>query len=256
VEEGGTQVNRYSRLAIDDGDDDVVLTEAIREGSDVVLRFNSTIYLDYPLLIESGLARCIPGARVLLSSMPGLEQLSFPKAVRFAHKKPSYRDEYDRIFGVPLFFESGMNAIVVDARVLELELPKANPYLANMLKERADALLQKMDDAQSVRAQVESLLTPLLHSRETKIDAIAKELAMSRQTLFRRLKSEGVTFEQVLDDLRHKMAIRLLAEKLSVSETADRVGFSEPAAFSRAFRRWTGVSPREFCAQLPSSSPR
>ena len=68
---------------------------------------------------------------------------------------------------------------------------------------------------------------------------------MSRQTLFRKLKAEGLTFEKVLDELRHKIALHYLAgKKVSVNETAYLVGFSEPSAFTRAFKRWTGASPR------------
>jgi len=67
----------------------------------------------------------------------------------------------------------------------------------------------------------------------------------SRQTVYRQLKAEGVTFETVLDELRHKLAVHYLSgQKTSVNETAYLVGFSEPAAFSRAFKRWTGTSPR------------
>jgi AraC-like DNA-binding protein len=70
---------------------------------------------------------------------------------------------------------------------------------------------------------------------------------LSRQTLFRQLKAEGVTFEQVLDELRLRLALDYLrARKVSVNETAYLVGFSEPAAFSRAFKRWTGASPRDW----------
>ncbi len=69
---------------------------------------------------------------------------------------------------------------------------------------------------------------------------------MSRQTLFRRLKAEGTSFEKLLDALRHRLALGYLrGDKVSVNETAYLVGFSDPAAFSRAFRRWTGSSPRE-----------
>ena len=69
---------------------------------------------------------------------------------------------------------------------------------------------------------------------------------MSRQTLYRQLRAEGTSFERVLDDLRCRMALDYLgAKRVSVNETAYLVGFSDPAAFSRAFKRWTGISPRD-----------
>ena len=79
------------------------------------------------------------------------------------------------------------------------------------------------------------------------METIAGELGLSRQTLFRRLKAEGTTFERVLDDLRHRLALHYLdGGKMSVNQTAYLVGFSDPAAFSRAFKRWTGSSPRAY----------
>ncbi|NOT40136.1 MAG: helix-turn-helix transcriptional regulator [Alphaproteobacteria bacterium] len=87
---------------------------------------------------------------------------------------------------------------------------------------------------------------PLLHTGDVSMDKIAETMAMSRQTLFRKLKGEGTTFEKVLDELRHNMALHYLGgKKVSINETAYLVGFSEAAAFSRAFKRWTGKSPRE-----------
>ncbi len=68
---------------------------------------------------------------------------------------------------------------------------------------------------------------------------------MSRATLFRKLQAEGVTFAQVLSDVRRQQASYYLDEKgMSVAQTAHLLGFAEPSAFSRAFKRWTGSSPR------------
>ena len=71
-------------------------------------------------------------------------------------------------------------------------------------------------------------------------------MGLSRQTLYRRLKAEGVSYGWLLDELRHRMALHYLnGKKVSVNEAAYLVGFSEPSAFSRAFKRWTGTPPSE-----------
>jgi AraC-like DNA-binding protein len=246
VESGRRQMNRFARLILDaDDGGDTDATEFVRENGDVWSRFTSQVYVDNPLLTESGFARGICGARTMFASMPDLMKRPFLKAIRFTHKEPSYRAEYDRIFGVPLFFGSHMNALLIDEALLNMTLPRTNPYLSEILIARAEGLLENLESSKSTSGRVESLLIPLLHTGEASIDMIAGKLALSRQTLFRRLKAEGVTYEQVLDELRRKLALHYLSgKKASVSETAYLVGFSDPAAFSRAFKRWTGSSPR------------
>lgn len=98
----------------------------------------------------------------------------------------------------------------------------------------------------SFTQQVERTLEPLLASGPVRIDEVARELGLSRQTLYRRLKAEGTTFATLLDRLRCRLALRLIRrEGLPVKEAAWRLGFSDPASFSRAFKRWTGKSPRD-----------
>jgi AraC-like DNA-binding protein len=118
-----------------------------------------------------------------------------------------------------------------------------NPFL-NFLGEMAKAFEGKAKAPRpSFRREVERRVEPMLASGDVGIDRVARELGLSRQTLYRRLKAEGVTFEQLLDGLRRRLALRLMREGLSVKEAAYRLGFSDPAAFSRAFKRWTGSSP-------------
>jgi AraC-like DNA-binding protein len=119
-----------------------------------------------------------------------------------------------------------------------------NPFLA-FLGEVAKAIEKRAKPKRSpLQRDVERRVEPLLETGEVRIDRIARELGLSRQTLYRRLKAEGVTFEALVDGLRRRLALRFVREQgLPVKEAAWRLGFSDPAAFSRAFKRWTGSSP-------------
>ena len=244
VEEARQQMNRYAGLMFDE--DDAGSSEAIEfltKGEDVWLRFTSNSYAQHPLLFEAALARCVCGGREALETVC---KIRFPKAIHFTYEEPSYRAEYDRVFRAPLFFNSSMNALVVDRAFMSFKPQRTNPYLSQMLKEHAEELLENLERTKSTRGQVETLLIPILHTGEANVEKIAAKLGLSRQTLFRKLKAEGITFEHVLDELRYKLALQYLNEKkLSITETAYLVGFSESAAFSRAFKRWTGSSPRK-----------
>jgi AraC-like DNA-binding protein len=95
------------------------------------------------------------------------------------------------------------------------------------------------------RGQVERAIDQRLGRDLVGARDIARTLGCSRQTLYRRLKAEGHTFEDVLDRLRREQALRLLRNsRLTIQSIGYRLGYSDPAAFSRAFKRWTGVSPR------------
>jgi len=248
TEEARRQLNRYARLMLDEDDGGGESTEhleLVREGGEVWLKYTSRLYSDHPLLIESALARSICGARELFGATDDRSKWPYPKAIHLTHPEPSYRAEYDRVFGVPLVFGSRMNAMLMDEAFFSIRLPRPRPYVFGVLSERADALLKSLEGAKTTRGRVEGLLIRELHTGEASMGAVARELGLSRPTLFRRLKAEGVTFEKVLDELRHRLALHYLSGgKVSVNETAYLVGFSDPAAFARAFRRWTGTSPR------------
>ena len=124
--------------------------------------------------------------------------------------------------------------------------PSPQPFM-DFLGELAKAFERpRRAKATSVRRQVEQKLEPLLASGDPSLERVARELGLSRQTLYRRLKAEGTTFEEVLDALRRRLALRYVRDEgVSAKEAAYRLGFSDPAAFSRAFKRWTGKSPSE-----------
>ena len=252
TEEARRQINRYARLMLDEGDghlsDHLGL---VRDRGKVWLKYTSRLYADHRLLTESAFARNVCGAREYFGAARDPAKWPYPKAIHFTHREPGHRAEYDRVFGVPLVFGSHMNALLMDEEFLSVRMLRPNRYVFGVLSEHAESLLRSLEDAKTVRGRVESLLMPVLHTGGASMDLIAGKLGLSRPTLFRRLKAEGTTFEQVLDELRHKLALHYLSGgKVSVNETAYLVGFSDPAAFSRAFKRWTGQSPRAMRASV------
>lgn len=119
-----------------------------------------------------------------------------------------------------------------------------NPF-GDFLGMLAKAVVSAVEKPSAFCREVERRMELLLESGQVSIDRIALDMGMSRQTLYRRLKDEDVTFEALLDSLRKRLALRYLRQdRLSVKATSYRLGFSDPAAFSRAFKRWTGTSPR------------
>ena len=237
VAEGLAQMNRYGQLIVDLG-----VAERFRH----VLADGLFFVIDarpepdaFPELTESSFARIASGLR-MFAERPLL------KAVHFTYPAPAYRAAYDEVFRVPVIFGSDQNALAIEGSIVTRRVATQPRYVFGILSERAEALLKKLESSKTVRGRVEALLMPILHTGASGIDAIAEKMGVSRWTLSRKLKAEGATFEQVLDALRHRLALDYLAgKKVSVNEAAYLVGFSEPAAFSRAFKRWTGKSPRE-----------
>jgi AraC-like DNA-binding protein len=204
----------------------------------------------FPEATETTLARLVCGPRIF-------NPTPFLREVHVSHPAPSYRNEYDRIFQVPVYFDSDKNALLVDESYGAKEVAPRQRYAFGVLSEHANALLKKLESSTTVRGQVEALLMPILHTGETRMTTIAEKLGISRQTLFRRLKAEGASFERVLDELRHRMAIGYLQRrKATIAETSYLVGFSEPSTFIRVFRRWTGMTPSAFRAQSSGASKR
>lgn len=241
-----TQMNRFAGLVIE-VDCETNRFELKRDDNVIWLIDTRRNPNDFPELTESTFARMVVGGR-------RIGPATLVKEVQVTHAAPAYRAEYDRVFQMPVKFEAERNALALDYAWLTAKVALQPRYVFGILSDHAEKLLKNLADSKTTRGRVESLLMPLLHTGDVSMDKVAETMAMSRQTLFRKLKDEGTTFEKVLDDLRHSLALHYLnGKKVSISETAYLVGFSEAAAFSRAFKRWTGKSPREMRKQPGSA---
>lgn len=242
------QMNRFGPLAIEvDCEGDRFAHVSDRDGQWLVdTRRNAN---EFPELTETTFGRMATGPR-RFGATP------FVWEVHVTHPDPGYADEYARVFDAPVRFGAERNALRINPAWHDHRLEGLPRYVLGVLSDRAQALVQSLETARTTRGRVETLLIPALHTGEASMDRIAGQMGLSRQTLFRKLKAEGVTFERVLDELRHRLALHYLSgRKVSVNETAYLVGFSEPAAFSRAFKRWTGKSPSEIRAGTCEGAP-
>lgn len=163
------------------------------------------------------------------------------------HAAPDYAGAARALYGIPVTYEAGFNGLRMAPEWLQIEFERPNTYAFGLFAEKAEALMQALGRDRSLRARVEAALLTMLHEGDISMDRIADEVAMSRQTLYRRLKEEGSSFAAIVDGLRRRMAEDYLTTgRASINQVAYLVGFSEPSSFMRAFRRWTGMTPRQF----------
>lgn len=237
------QLQRFGQLALEVEGAGERFGTAIRDGHLWIVdrRLNPN---SFPQLSEITLARLACGPRRFLPQSHIVE-------VHFTHPAPAYRDEYARVFECEVVFDSDWNAMRMHPEAAGWRVALQPRYVFGVLTERADMLLRSLEDSRSMRAQVERIVLPALHKGDANADSVAAAMGFSRQTLFRRLKEEGLTYEEVVDDLRHRMTMHYLeGKRASINEVAYLVGFSDRASFSRAFKRWTGKNPGEVRAQL------
>lgn len=235
------QMNRYGRLVVEA--DHVNARDRFsldrRDGS-LWLVDNRAMPPDFPELVETTFALMVCGTRPF-------GQTPFVLEVHVAHPDPGYRDEYERVLGAPVRFGMDWNAMRIDEAWLTNRIAVQPRYVFGVLNERAEALVRELEQSRTMRGRVEKLLALELHTGGATMARLANTLGVSRQTISRRLKQEGTTLEKVLDELRRRLALHYLeGRKVSVNETAYLVGFSDPSAFSRAFKRWTGMAPGQY----------
>ncbi|HEX4351366.1 MAG TPA: AraC family transcriptional regulator [Polyangiales bacterium] len=166
----------------------------------------------------------------------------------FTHRQPDDIREYERTFpGARLRFDALFNGFTFPKEYLQLPLPGADAKLHVLISKHAEAMLAELPRAQNLTERVRDLLTKELSSGSPTLSRIARHVSMSESTLARHLEEEGTTFKVLLEDLRRRLALRYVRRSdLPFSEIAFLLGFSQAAAFHRAFKRWTDQTPLEY----------
>lgn len=189
-------------------------------------------------------------AAATVSSLRGLSGRDMrARFVAYPLPRPRDPERHERWFGCPVSWGSPVLEIAFDAAVLALPLPRSEPQLFGYLARRVDALHAALPVAERWTDRARREIGALLAHGEPRLADVARRLAVSERTLHRRLADEGTRFAALVDTARHERATLLLDDPhLSSSEVAFLLGYAEPAAFFRAFRRWTGATPQRWRA--------
>lgn len=171
--------------------------------------------------------------------------------VMLSHTPPRHAAEYIFFFPCPSRFGiDGPSRLEFDARFLRLPVLKSGNDLRAFAERMPEDLLSSTIANDSFSNQVYLTLQTGSDDRTLGFAEVARELALSEQTLRRRLRAEASSFQTIKDDLRRDKAIFLLSTGAhTIADIAERLAFSSPAAFSRAFKKWTGLPPREYQGQ-------
>jgi AraC-like DNA-binding protein len=170
-----------------------------------------------------------------------------PQHFSISHHRSGSISDMARFVGTKVEFGADTDefALNIDARALPLI--HSDPYLNDLLLKYCEAALaDRRGDTSQLRTRVENAISSLLPHGRVLVEDVARGLGMSERTLARKLSDEGLNFTEILQQLRRDLAVRYLDDrKLHVSKIAWLLGFNEVSAFTHAFKRWTGKTPRE-----------
>ncbi len=164
----------------------------------------------------------------------------------FSYSQPEDLSLLRTTFGENLHFDQPMSCLYFARDSLDYPLTRLDGDLTSTLARRVDHLFTDSEPTDAFLNPLRKTLLRLLPQGAINIDRVADELNLSRRTLQRRLAERGTQFQQVLQQVRADLATRYLAdERLTVTEIAFLLGYSDPGSFSAAFKSWYGVSPLE-----------
>jgi AraC-like DNA-binding protein len=221
------------------------------EGS-VRIKFNKIkVILDTPPHAPKMSRHCFEST--IASSVRMMRNLSgqdlSPLEVTFIYPQPDSTAEYERVFKCPVLFEQKHNSFTIDMSLVNVPVLMGNPDLLAYFERYAQEFIAGLERKDATTQAVTKIILANLDDVSLSIRKVAKEMAMSVRTLQNRLSDEGVVFSDLMQDIRERLAKRYLSEDYTVEQITYLLGFSEPSTFRKAFKKWLGMTPREYREQ-------
>jgi AraC-like DNA-binding protein len=176
-----------------------------------------------------------------------LSTLAQPSEVRFQHSSPKNVSEHRRLFRAPVYFHTPRNELIFEISALNAPMKNVDPDLCDLLIGMAEEMLavasSKSDSVERIRLAVKQSLG----MGDTRLKSVSRTVGMSARALQRKLQEHGTSLRALLSEVRQQRAEQTLRDpQISVAEIAYLLGYSHPSEFHRAFRGWTGNSPRQY----------
>ena len=170
-----------------------------------------------------------------------------PEEVHFEHPRPAEAKEHESAFNAPVYFSQSTNALLFGPEILARPMPSRDLRLMDMMRMCLIEISHRITADVGMLDRVRTAVRAQLAEGNLALDDISQALHLPVAVLHREISAGGLNFKSLVEDVRRDLAISYLGQRqLPLSEIALLLGYSELSAFSRAFRRWTGRSPRSF----------
>lgn len=167
--------------------------------------------------------------------------------IYFKHPAPGSTAAHEHHFGCPVQFSAPMDALLISDALMHTPNRLGDPAIVSFFDTHLDEEIAKLDEDAALERRVRTQIAKALSQGIPPLSEIAGQFNMSGRTLQRRLAERGYSYQTVVDESRRELAERLLRETdYPLAEVAFLTGFSEQSAFTRAFKRWMGQTPRSF----------
>ena len=173
-----------------------------------------------------------------------------PEEVHFEHPKPSMAKEHELAFDAPVYFSQPTNALLFQPEILSRPMPGRDPRLLALMQMCLEQLGSEAPANDLLIDRLRTTIRAKLPEGYPALDQVAEQLRVSQSAIHHELGEAGLTYTDLVETVRRDLAMSYIKQRqLPFSEIAILLGYSELSAFSRAFRRWTGTSPRQYRAQ-------